>query len=61
VTKLTRPVAREVELYGVGPVAVVMDADTKSFFFREKGCQTNYRIPMMTAYLNAIKTDKKEK
>jgi hypothetical protein len=60
-TKLTVAIRREVDLYGVGPVVVGLEPTTKSFIFREKGCRTEYCIPILTVFVLAIKLkDKKQ-
>ena len=58
-TKLTKAIKREVDLYGVGPVIVGMEPNTKSFVLREKGCQAEYRIPILTVFVLAIKANEK--
>jgi len=58
-TKLTMAIRREVDLYGVGPVVVGLEPTTKSFVFREKGCRTEYCIPILTVFVLAIKANEK--
>jgi len=58
-TKLTAPIRREVDLYGVGPVVVGMDPETKNFVFREKGARAEYRIPILAVFISAIRTQEK--
>ena len=59
-TTLTKPVRRELDLYGVGPVIVEINPVTKSFAFREKGCHKTYAIPILTVYRHAILTSKEK-
>lgn len=60
-TTLKKPIKREVACYGTRPVIIEIDPETKTIGFHEKGCRRVYRLPIMTAYAMAIRTDTKEK
>ena len=55
-TTLTKPIRREVDLYGIGPVVVEIDPVSKCFILHEKGCRTRYSIPILAVYKHAILT-----
>lgn len=58
-TKLAKPIEREVSCYGTRPVIIEIDPETKAIGFHEKGCRRVYRLPIMTAYAMAIRADTK--
>jgi hypothetical protein len=60
-TRLNKSIKREVSCYGTRPVVIEIDPETKTIGFHEKGCRHVYRLPIMTAYAMAIRTDTKEK
>ncbi len=59
-TKLTKAVKRELTVPSVNrPVVVEIDPETKTLGFHEKGCRKVYRLPIQTAFMMAILTEKK--
>jgi hypothetical protein len=58
-TKLAKAIKREVDCHGTRPVIIEIDPETKTIGFHEKGCRRVYRLPIMTAYAMAIRTDTK--
>jgi hypothetical protein len=60
VTKLARPLVREVDVPRMRPVIIEIDPETKTLGFHEKGCRKVYRLPIATAFRMAVLSTDKE-
>ena len=61
-TKLTKPLWREVRAYGSPrPLIIEIDPETKNLGFREKGRHKTYYLPIQLAFYMAVKTSKEGK
>jgi hypothetical protein len=61
VTTLTRPIKRSLSIPAINrPVVIEIDPETKTLGFHERGCRKVYRLPIHTAFMMAVMTDKKK-
>jgi hypothetical protein len=54
-TRLTKPIKREVAVPRMRPVIIEIDPETKTLGFHEKGCRRVYRLPIATAFMMAVR------
>ena len=54
-TKLTKPISREVDVPRMRPVIIEIDPESKRLGFHEKGCRTTYWLPIATAFTLAVR------
>ena len=61
-TTLTKTIKRSLVIPSINkPVVIEIDPETKTLGFYERGCRKVYRLPIKTAYMMAVITDRKEK
>ena len=56
-TKLTRPIKREVPVPRMRPVIIEIDPATARIGFHEKGCRKTFWLPIATAFAMAVRTE----
>jgi hypothetical protein len=59
VTKLARPLVREVDVPRMRPVIIEIDPE-RGLGFREKGTRKTFYLPVMTAYRMAVLSEKEK-
>lgn len=59
-TKLDKPLRREVDVPRMRPVIIVIDPERKALGFREKACKRTFWLPIATAFRMAVMSDEKE-
>ncbi len=58
-TPLSKPLFRSVDVPGQSIRGLVVGVHPAGFLsFREKGCRTTYRLPILTAYYFSVKNEK---
>jgi hypothetical protein len=60
-TKLAKPIKREVEVPRMRPVIIEIDPERAAIGFHEKGCRRTFWLPIMTAFRMAVLIAEKEK
>jgi hypothetical protein len=64
VTRLTKPLSRELDIPHLSrrPIIIGIDPEAKTIALHEKGCRTKYTIPIPTLYALLVKSwDAKQK